>query len=258
VNKRTPRTGGTVFQLDGWEVTLHQAAENGSVDWARDLARRLIEPHEPENILKYDHRSQVELMSVDGTPYIVKKFTLQRTWFWFQLTSTAFPTLGEVACLNAIELAKVGLPTPSPSLLMQRIEQGMVVESWLVYRYLEGISASPEDSVQIVDYVRKMHAKGWIHRDPHPANFLITDQGVATIDPIRARKTKSRYLQAYDLLLMSHDLPDAVELYGRDKLGIWLNLAALGHSMVRTYRNIKRGLRRIVGLKGNAGNLRKP
>jgi len=255
VNRRTTHTGGTVFHLDGWEITFHEC-DGETLEWAKEFAHKLIEPHAPENVLKHDHRSQVELMSVEGVQYIVKKFTLQRTWFWFQLTSTAFPTLGEIAYQNAIELAEAGLPTPKPSLLMQRVEQSMVVESWLVYRFLEGLTASPEDAVQIVDYVRKMHSAGWVHRDPHPANFLITPEGVATIDPIRARKTKSRYLQAYDLVLLTHDLPDATHLYGEDALGLWLPVAEAGHSMVRNYRNIKRGLRRLVGIKGNAGNLK--
>jgi len=253
VSNRPPKTGGRLFEIDGWDVSVHEEGD-GALEWAKTTAAYLININAPDRVLKHDHRSLVELVHIGGAPYIVKKFTLQRTWFWFQLTSTAFPTLGEIACSNALALSQIGLMTPRPSLLMQRVEQGMVVESWLVYPYLDGRPATVADAPELVAYVKRMHEAGWIHRDPHPGNFIITDSGLATLDPIKARRNGNRYLKAYDVVLMANDYPEAIQLYGRERLGPWLPLARSGHSIVRYYRKTKRGIRRIMGIKGNAGS----
>lgn len=120
----------------------------------------------------------------------------------------------------------------------------MAVESLLIYPYLSGTAATVSDTKSIVAFVHKMHDADWVHRDPHPANFLVTPTGLATIDPVRARKTRSKYLKAYDVMLMEHDMPDARELYGRESLGVLFAMAQRGHDLVRFYRKSKKIIRR--------------
>lgn len=244
------------FDIHGWDVICFTNGREGEFARAEELAPLIIGGVEPSRVLKHDHRSQVELLEAAGETYILKKFTLQRTWLWFQLTSLIFPTLGEVACKNAIDLIDAGVTTPRPLLLLQKLEKGMVVESWQLYRFLDGEPLSYADAAEIVDFVRRMHCLNWVHRDPHPGNFLRIEGGIATLDPVKARRSSGKFLKAYDVMLMEHDMPDAAEIYGREKLGVWLTLARLGHDGVRIYRSLKRTLRRLAGIKGNAGNFR--
>lgn len=247
-------TGRCEWKSSGWEYVAYGSENNPVVQWQLkiELVREAISI--PMMVLKEDHRSKVSLIELEGSRFVIKEFILQKTWWWFKLTSVAFPTIGQIACANAIGLNEAGLLTPQPVLLMQRRRWGMAVESVLVYPYLEGKAATVSDANQIVNFVHKMHEADWVHRDPHPANFLKTTDGLATIDPVRAMKSKGNYLKAYDVMLMEHDMPEAPELYGREHLGILFTMAKWGHDFIRIYRMTKIGLRRCLGL-GKSGSL---
>jgi hypothetical protein len=242
------RSDKNAIEFAGWKLFFYDEGNKTDLVWREQFTVILPLLENPENVLKHDHRSLVGTVTVNDVRYVVKKFILQRTWLWFQFTSLFFATLGEVAFKNAVELSKLGILTPKPLLLMQKMMRGMVVECWLVYPFMEGDLVSEKDVKEIVGFVRRMHEAGWIHRDPHRANFIRTPLGLATIDPIRARQSNSRYLRAYDVMHMSHDMPSAPDVYGRDKLGIYFKLAVAGHSGIRLYRLVKSGLRRLLGL----------
>ncbi|NQT33640.1 hypothetical protein HQ587_00510 [bacterium] len=240
------------FNQAGWQVSVH---ENGfqpvGPDWVNEFSEMLIRLENPDTVLKHDHRGEVGTFDIGEIKYVIKKFTLQETRLWFRLASVFFPTLGEIACRNGLEMASDGIKTPRPVLLMQQTHNRMIVSSWLVYRFIEGRSMTEQDGEDIVRFVKGMHKSGWLHRDPHPGNFILTPEGVATIDPIRARQSRNRYLRAYDVALMAHDMPDVLEIYGREELGFWFSAAKFGHSLVRTYRHLKHGLRRMLGIRNS-------
>ncbi len=243
------RSQGTRFNHAGWQVSVH---ENGvqpvGPDWVNEFSELLTKLENPDTVLKHDHRGEVGTFNIGEIRYVIKKFTLQETRLWFRLASVFFPTLGEIACRNGLEMTSDGINTLRPVLLMQQTHNRMIVSSWLVYRFIEGRLMTEQDEEDIVTFVKGMHQSGWIHRDPHPGNFIRTPEGVATIDPIRARQSESRYLRAYDVVLMEHDMPEALDIYGREELGFWFTAAKTGHTLVRIYRHLKHGLRRILGI----------
>lgn len=245
--------GRDIFEFGGWQIILFEDDIEGGPDWRREFATLLPRLNKPDAVLKHDHRSQVGLVHLNGVKYVVKSFILQESWWWFQLTSARFPTLGEVACQNARLLAANGLLTPQPVLLMQRTKNGLVNDCRLVYRYLEGRTATNADAADIIDFIRRMHAANLIHRDPHPNNFIKTDKGLAALDPLRIRSSRSRYLKAYDVMLLEHDIPSAPDIYNRGRLGFQFHLAKLGHNSVRVYRRSKLRLRKIFGLNRHSG-----
>jgi serine/threonine protein kinase len=245
-----PACDARSFQWSGWEITQFQG--NGSMlesNWQERMVELFPRFQKPEAILKHDHRGLVGIFNYDGVRYAIKQFTIQSTWLWFQLTSIMFPSLGEIAFRNAVGLLASGIATPTPVMLLQRRCGGMVKESWLIYRFLPGETLTPADGEEIVKCLKSMHLAGWIHRDPHPGNFLRTPEGIATVDPLKMRRSQSRYLQAYDLVLLAHDIPEAPQLYDTRSLGRWFAVAKQGHRMLRVYRQGKQGIRKLFRLK---------
>ncbi|HHE46261.1 MAG TPA: hypothetical protein ENL08_00985 [Bacteroidetes bacterium] len=244
----TPRRESIVFSDSGWEVEVH---ENGAKPvgpaWDKEFSSLLVRLEKPDRILKHDHRGEIGTLEIGDVRYVVKKFTFQSTRLWFRFSSVFLPTLGEIACRNSLSLASDGIATPLPVLLMQQKRNNMVVSSWLVYRFMEGEILTSDNVHEIVDFVKGMHESGWVHRDPHPANFIRTENGIATLDAIKVRHSRSRYLRAYDVILMEHDMPSAPDIYGRDELGLWYFGAKAGHNCIRIYRVIKNGLRKMLG-----------
>jgi len=243
------RHQSSTFSDSGWEVEVH---ENGAKPmgpaWDKEFATLLNKLERPDSIIKHDHRGEVGTFKVGNIRYVIKKFTFQSTRFWFRLTSVFFPTLGEIACQNGLGLISDGINTPHPVILMQQKRNNMVVSSWLVYRFVEGEVLTCDHAREIVYFVKDMHESGWVHRDPHPANFIRTTEGVATIDPIKVRHSNSRYLKAYDVVLMEHDMPETLDIYGREELGAWYSAAKAGHTFIRIYRSVKNGLRSLLGI----------
>ncbi len=240
---------GTIVTHDGWQVHLYGNNENNNNYWKDNLHGLSKYVHNPANIIKQDHRSFVAAFEYDSTKYVIKKFTLQNTWFWFRWTSIFFESLGEIAYRNSIMMQEEGMLTAEPVMLWQKTSKFSVYHSWMLYKYLDGKPMNSSDSSEIVEFVKKMHSKGWLHRDPHPSNFLRTSKGVATIDPIRVKKSTNRYLRACDLLHMIRDMPSAYDVYGGDEIKYWLKLARYFHNHLRLYRAIKHKLRTIVGYK---------
>lgn len=233
------------FRYSGWRVSVHEnGAEPNGPDWQREFSSLLSKMENPDIILKHDHRAEVGTFNIGDVRYVIKKFTQQNTRLWFRLTSVFFSALGEIACRNALEMDADGIYTTRPVLLMQQIHNRMVTSSWLVYRFIDGQFLTRDNAQDIVAFVKNMHHAGWVHRDPHPGNFIRTSNGIATIDPIKARHSRSRYLRAYDVVLMEHDIPSAPDIYGRENLGIWFFTAKIGHTLLKLYRALKYLLRR--------------
>ncbi|MBM3328020.1 MAG: hypothetical protein FJY67_00920 [Calditrichaeota bacterium] len=218
----------------------------GPAEWTLYDLRRSEFLH-PKVVLKSDHRSLVGLVEIEGRKLVVKRFILQETWWWFQFTSIFSSSLGEIAHRNAFALSKLGIATPVPMFHILKRRGRMCTGVCLAYPFIEGRPATMDDAPAIVEFIKRMHRADWIHRDPHPNNYLVTSRGLVALDPLRARHSRSRYLKAYDVMLLEHDLPDAVELYGRGDLGIYYHLAVAGHNLVRSWRGLKAVARRMFG-----------
>jgi len=238
---------GIFTQIDGWQIHFMNANTDEVLNRENSITDLMQQMSNPTGILKQDHRSYVATFEHDKTKYVIKKFTLQNTWFWFRWTSVLFESLGEIAYRNSILLQEDGLIIPEPIMLFQRVRNLTISHSWMIYKYMDGEELLSTDVIDIVSFVKSMHKQGWVHRDAHPANFLRTANGIATLDPIRATRSRNMYLRACDVLHMMRDMPKAGELYDDDKLGVWLKISLFSHNLGKIFRLIKQKARAIFG-----------
>ncbi|MFN3821992.1 MAG: hypothetical protein ACK4OO_06620 [bacterium] len=236
------------FRIKDWTIWWVDPHPSG-LSWDKWADDNWASIFNPSTLFKDDHRSRVGVFrDKDGKIWVSKHFLLQERWWWFRVTSIWFPSLGWIAFSNIYSLERDGFFTTTPALLIERRLRGMVVNSILVYPYIEGELPQEKDGEMIVDLIYQLHMKNWVCRDPHPLNFLKTNRGLVILDPLRFTRTRSRYLKAYDVVLIRNDISQAFEIYSRfHGMNGWFLLALGGHQLVRGYRRVKHFLQALVG-----------
>jgi len=81
------------------------------------------------------------------------------------------------------KMGEMGLGAPVPVLAGERREYGVVTDSFVCYRFVEGRRPEPQDAPDVLEALRQLHHKGYLRNDAQLANFLIRkDGGVVFID----------------------------------------------------------------------------
>jgi heptose II phosphotransferase len=79
-------------------------------------------------------------------------------------------------------MAAMNFSAPAPVLAAERRENGMVVDSFVCYRFVDGRAAVPEDAGKILEGLRALHRRGYLRNDAQLANFLMVGNEVTFID----------------------------------------------------------------------------
>jgi tRNA A-37 threonylcarbamoyl transferase component Bud32 len=198
-------------------------------------------------ILRDDQRSFVGVMEGAGGSIVAKSPRERDRRRWNRLTSLAgeslpFRTLRAIAALEA-----AGVPTPAGLLALERRRGGVVVESWLFTRWLEGTPCTAADVPEIIALLDRMHRAGWVHGDAHIQNFIRTDSGIAILDPGPNRPRFGRVSAAYDLILLRNSRPEVGTAFARAmpdaRRDAAFRIAAAWDDWIHLWRRSKRAVR---------------
>lgn len=201
----------------------------------------------PSRIIRDDRHGFVGVIDFAGERIIAKspRYKDDRPWIrlWTRFReSHAFRTL---RIMRRLELA--GLPIPKPLLALEQRRGGRVMHSWIFYRFVEGIPCSEKDYAEICDTLRRLHALGWRHGDPHFENFLATENGVVMLDMFSTRKRCGRFSDWYDFILLRNSNPAIVSAIDFSKGGWPLRIASAYDRWIHSWRPFKRGVRSLLG-----------
>lgn len=142
-------------------------------------------------------------------------------------------------------LGSMGFAAPDPVLACERRQGGVVVDSFVCYRFVEGRPAGPEDAGKILAALQALHNRGYLRSDAQLANFLMVDNVVFFID-FRLKKTwfLSKLQKARELDRFLRSCPGARHLLSREQASsIWLWLASRLENVSFALRNLKREMR---------------
>jgi heptose II phosphotransferase len=196
-------------------------------------------------------RSRVIVARHDGVDLVVKRSRRQEASRWIQFTSLWRSGEGVRSHDLLTRLTAAGLPVPAPVAAFDRRRGGLVVESWLVYRYIDGDVCGPTDAPRIAGLLRQMHDAGWVHRDPHVKNFLKTSAGLAMVDVGAARPRRSAFARAFDVVLLDKCCPGSASAYpGFDPRSRWHRLARAYGATLVGWRRLKARLRARLVARG--------
>jgi heptose II phosphotransferase len=194
-----------------------------------------------------------------GGPIVAKSPRGKDRRFWSRVRSLAgesqaFRTLRAVAALEA-----AGVPTPSGLLALERRRSGMVIESWLFTRWVDGAPCTALDVPDVIAVLRRLHAAGWVHGDAHIQNFVRGPRGVVVLDPGPHPRRWGAAAAAYDLILLRNSRPDIAAAYAlavpeSERKSAAFRIASRYDDWVHGWRRLKRAIRGWMGTEARASD----
>lgn len=162
---------------------------------------------------------------------------------------TLFRESDALRCFRHIELmAKLGFYAPEPVLGWEHRQKGVVVNSFVCYRFVAGRGAQPADAERVLAELRAFHRRGYLRGDAQLANFLIADGKVTFIDfrlkkPFFFRKLR----QAGELNRFIRSCPEAQAFVGEQVArSAWFRLASLREEIWFGLRRLKKRVRKAL------------
>lgn len=83
---------------------------------------------------------------------------------------------------SQLKLQELSFIGPTPILAAERRTMGCVVESFVIYRYLDGVPGQEKDAQEILSNLIGLHERGYLRGDPQLVNFIIDKGDVQFID----------------------------------------------------------------------------
>ncbi len=179
------------------KLKMHLVTESSQKRWAvfcevKNLApiQNILNKSEFLTTLKNDSRSRVYIAKIENKRVVVKfpvggdKKSSMRIRSLFFKSSYA-----QRQAQSLLTLSSWGYKTPEVLAFGSRRRFGIAVESFLLMEHLEEFkqceTPTNEQSEQIVNLVKDVHGRGFLHGDPYVQNFLFDKNGkLAVIDAL--------------------------------------------------------------------------
>lgn len=128
---------------------------------------------------------------------VIKIHRARNSRFWERMLTLIRGSEVARVYQGMLDLKHLGMTGTYPVLMAEKKILGITVDSFLIYRFLEGRPSSAADSQAIAVAVLGLHKMGYIRRDIHLGNFVVTsDNRVGMID---FRLAKPRFLRQFGL-----------------------------------------------------------
>lgn len=169
--------------------------------------------------LKDHHRSIVKRIAIDNQDYVLKipLEKNQRPWIrfltWFRL-GEAFKNMH-----GMIKLWNVNIKTTIPVMAAESRTYGMVTDSWLLYKYLDGQSCLDQQQHYdaVVRTLSGMHKKGYLHGDSQIRNFLAVQDEIYVIDANPKPVGWTGFKRAFEFAYLKRSNPEIENHFGEIK-----------------------------------------
>ncbi|MDX1628427.1 MAG: lipopolysaccharide core heptose(II) kinase RfaY [Fulvivirga sp.] len=200
------------------------------------------------DILKQHYRSTVLKIRLSDQEIVHKVPTEKNKKRWIRFL-TWFRQGEAFKNLRNMELLwSKGIKTTVPLLAAEKKRLGMVVDSWLLYEYLDGTTClnHPEYYPEVVKQLKDIHAKGLLHGDPQIRNFIAKANDIYVIDCNPEATGITGFGKAYEFAYLKRSAPGIQKHFGKVRKW-WLYRLAIWYD--KTERRLKRKKRKIFNQK---------
>lgn len=179
-------------------------------------------------VMKNDQRSYVALIEIDGERYVYKQPLEKNRRKWQRFLSIFRGSESRREFENIEKISRVGLNGATPYLAYEERKGLAVVDSYLIYSYIDGKESTFEDIELISKELTKIHSLGYLHGDSHLNNFLIMDEKVYLIDTKLVWNKYGGFGRSFEFMYLEESCPQPIEF---DKGSIYYK----GARMLREY-----------------------
>ncbi|OQY08844.1 MAG: hypothetical protein B6I28_04085 [Fusobacteriia bacterium 4572_132] len=197
-----------------------------------------------EEILKDDNRSLVKVVNVKGEKIVVKqpREKNRRKWirFW-----TLFRDSEVKKEFESMMFLKKNLIKGLEPIKYEEIKKmGMVVDSYLLYRYQEGVTSDKNDISEIIKIIKKIHKLGYLHGDAQFRNFIKSPEGkIVVIDFKVKKKLLGKFSEAFEYIVLENSVGEIDKEINFIKNTNYYKLAKFFNDFFREIRKIKKKIR---------------
>lgn len=210
-----------------------------------------IGDYQVTEVLKDTFRSQVKRIVIDGKDLVLKipneKNT--RNWIrfltWFRV-GEAFKNIKGMQLLREKDIL-----TTEPILAAEKRNAGMVVDSWLLYEYLEGNACVdiPASHAGVVKVLAKIHRENLLHGDPQIRNFIKKGEKIYTIDSNPKTPGFTGFDKGYEWAYLRKSYPGIEKFFGQILNTFWYKFAYKFDLYDRALSKFRKRIKQHIGLK---------
>jgi len=158
--------------------------------------------------LKNNSRSLVKVVHVNGRRMVLKSLREKNRRRWIRFTTLYRRGAAFTSFAGMQRLERLGIASSRPVMALEKRRWGMVVDSWLLYEYVDGRVCGPGEYQMVVGQLAAIHAGGLLHGDPQIRNFLFDGTAVVTIDAAPKRPLWGGISRYGEFFYLRHSAPD--------------------------------------------------
>lgn len=188
-----------------------------------------------EKILKKDHRSYVFTFIYQNKLYVYKEPIEKNTRKWQRFLAIFRGGESKREFKQMQKINSLGFKTATPI---------FYEKNFLVYEYVDGRKPfiNENEINLVVEELKKIHSKGFLHGDSHLANFLITNKNEIYIIDSKFQKNKyGKFGEIFELMYLEKSLEKEISY---DKTSIYYKIALLFKKFLTFLSNLKNFIRR--------------
>lgn len=188
-----------------------------------------------EKILKKDHRSYVFTFMYQNKLYVYKEPIEKNTRKWQRFLAIFRGRESKREFKQMQKINSLGFKTAIPI---------FYEKNFLVYEYVDGRKPfiNENEINLVIEELKKIHSKGFLHGDSHLANFLITNKNEIYIIDSKFQKNKyGKFGEIFELMYLEKSLEKEISY---DKTSIYYKIALLFKKFLTFLSNLKNFIRR--------------
>ena len=188
-------------------------------------------------VLKDSDRSFVKVIDYKGEKLIVKKPVDKNRRKWERIMSVFRDGEG-LRVLKTMEiLNKNGICSNLPIALIEYRKNSMIVDSYIIYTYIEGNNIVADDAEKVIELIKKIHKTGYLHSDTQVRNFLNSNGEILTIDAKLKKKLLGKISENLEYIGFAVDIKEGYNYINTKSL--WFIIAKIIYESFRLKRRVR-------------------